>query len=147
MHGANRLASNSLLEGLVFGRRVAARLTLRLPDPSAGGEPAALRPDLSAADVARAVLSRHAGVIRGGAGLAVAQKALASYTGQDPTWLVASVVVAAATLRQESRRAHFRTDHRSTHPWWRCRINVRLDQHGVPHAHVAPSGQATGRAA
>ena len=138
VHGANRLASNSLLEGLVFGRRVAAGLTLRLPDAARGDDERGLRPDPEAAEVARATLSAHAGIVRDGAGLAAARRALAEPAPLDPTWLVATAVVAAAELRHESRGAHFRTDFPESSEWWRRRISVRLDPDGFPRAHVAP---------
>lgn len=147
VHGANRLASNSLLEGLVFGRRVAARLTLQLPDPVQGDEELGLRPDAGAAETARTALSAHAGIVRDGAGLAEARQSLAAFTGQDPTWLVASSVVAAADLRRESRGAHFRTDFPEPSQWWRRRITIRLDENGVPRADVAPRLVAARRAA
>jgi L-aspartate oxidase len=147
VHGANRLASNSLLEGLVFGRRVAAGLTLRLPEPARGNDERELRVDPEAAEVARTTLSTSAGIVRDGAGLAAARQALAEPAPLDPTWLVASAVVAAAELRRESRGAHFRTDFPSSSEWWRRRISVRLDADGFPRAHVAPRLVSAERAA
>ncbi|WP_375424979.1 L-aspartate oxidase [uncultured Friedmanniella sp.] len=147
VHGANRLASNSLLEGLVFGRRVAARLTLRLPDLRRGDDELALDPDPEAAELARTLLTAHAGIVRDGSGLAAARRVLASRASQDPTWLVAASVVAAADLRQESRGTHFRTDFPERSPWWRRRVAVRLDEYGVPRADVTARLAQTRRAA
>jgi L-aspartate oxidase len=147
VHGANRLASNSLLEGLVFGRRVAAGLALRLPERVQDGDQRGVRPEPDAAAVARDALSRHAGIVRSGAGLAAATRSLAAAAPLDPTWLVASSVVRAAELRRESRGAHFRTDFPEASEWWRRRITVRLDRDGLPHAEVAPRPLTTERAA
>jgi L-aspartate oxidase len=147
VHGANRLASNSLLEGLVFGRRVAAGLTLRLPDAVHGDDELGLVPDRGAAETARTALSAHAGIVRDGAGLAAARQALAEPAVLDPTWLVASSVVAAAELRRESRGAHYRADFPEPSEWWRRRITVRLDDGGRPQADVSPQSVTAGRAA
>jgi L-aspartate oxidase len=100
VHGANRLASNSLLECLVFGRRAAlAGLAEPLPDalPSAdepGGEP---RP----AQATRQALWRNAGLTRTSTEL----EALLSSES-----LLARLVAASALRRTESRGVHFRSD-------------------------------------
>lgn len=139
VHGANRLASNSLLEGLVFGRRVAARLTLELPGAARGTLPAApiARVVPRSADVAREVLGRYAGVRRSGAGLAAGLTELAALERADglpaPTeWTVAGAVLAAAAARTESRGCHYRDDHPLRSEWWRRSVHVHRAETGLP---------------
>lgn len=141
VHGANRLASNSLLEGLVFGRRVAARLVLDLPRASAPErrlpDPVGLRP--GAAGEIRRLLATHAGVRRRGRGLATAAAALdamrsGASTLDSPLWTVAAAVVAAAGARTESRGCHWRSDYPATSERWARRVSVVLDPAGTPVA-------------
>jgi L-aspartate oxidase len=106
VHGANRLASNSLLECLVFGRR-AALAALDEPIARGGGQvpgrlpQSALPPARVASEELRRQVWRDAGVIRDPAGLAD----LAS--SPDP---LASLVARFALARTESRGVHYRTD-------------------------------------
>jgi L-aspartate oxidase len=130
VHGANRLASNSLVEGLVFGRRVAARLVLDLPRPAPGEHVVELGADDDSAAV-RAVTSRYAGIRRDGAELTLAREQLDGL-GCGPLATVASALVAAAAARTESRGCHWRRDHPLTRPDWRRHITVRLDADGRP---------------
>jgi L-aspartate oxidase len=103
VHGANRLASNSLLECLVFGRRAAlAALDDRRAFPR--GEPkqvtscylSSVTPEL------RRTMWREAGLVRDGAGL--------ERLRAEPH-LLARLVAESAVFRAESRGAHFRADH------------------------------------
>jgi L-aspartate oxidase len=103
VHGANRLASNSMLECLVFGRRAALR-ALDDPAPSRqvtvcykAGEAmdGAVTPDL------REALWEDAGLIRNAAGLSRLV---------DSPHLLASLVARSALAREESRGGHFRSD-------------------------------------
>jgi L-aspartate oxidase len=137
LHGANRMASNSLAEAVVFGARTAAAVAHELPD--ARGElddPPPWRPtpvdgagDLRAE--LRETMLTGAGPVRDGDRLrAVAEKldAWATDLG-DPAAVVAEVelhhairaaalVVASARLRTESRGGHWREDHPTRDPAW-----------------------------
>lgn len=150
VHGANRLASNSLLEGIVFGARIVqhtldAHATLWpalaadssdvLLEPLSSG-PA--RPDLQPPTAAalRQLMWQQVGLMRNAAGLESACATLASWQCCAPAqtsaehelhnqvllgWLMAT----AALHRCESRGSHYRTDLPETDPTWRRRINVR----------------------
>ena len=136
VHGANRLASNSLLEGLVFGARAAAVMeepptggtlagTIRewtQPDP----EPAAPHVVACTEDAIRGLMWADVGLLREGPALARAVATLrafeatmasASLDGRAPDgWRLANLVTVgrlmaqAALRRTESRGGHYRTD-------------------------------------
>ncbi|MDR2011831.1 MAG: L-aspartate oxidase [Rhodanobacter sp.] len=119
LHGANRLASNSLLEAVVYGRIVAqsiagreARTTPHLPPVEA--------PPYADASEVRTIMSRHVGIVRDQRGLAAAVEALLPLAfGQgssaDPA-LAGLFIAVAALLREESRGAHYRSDFPHSQP-------------------------------
>ncbi len=113
LHGANRLASNSLLEAAVCGEAVAQDIAGSPSRRFREVAPAVLPPPASAAPV-RAWLDRHAGVLRDAAGLREAVDALAPLAqGVGPeadAALVGLFIVQGALAREESRGGHFRTD-------------------------------------
>lgn len=105
LHGANRLASNSLSECMVFGAR-AARSALDEP-AAAGGEPPATIPLELPSPATREAMWRNAGLVRDRAGLELLL--------EDP-YPLASEVARCALAREESRGAHWRSDFPSLKP-------------------------------
>src|SRR4051794_30358474 len=133
VHGANRLASNSLLEGLVFSRRIADDIAVDLP-PQADPAPAAdvpawvVPPDVRA-DLQRA-MTRGAGVLRSAGSLADTAAELTRLgadrgTPHNAAWeatnllTVASALVASAYARRETRGCHWRDDFPTAADEWR----------------------------
>lgn len=101
VHGANRLASNSLLECLVFGRRAAIAsvgepgLPTRLEAPRAAGD------DSRVTDELRRALWEDCGLVRDAAGLERLRRS---------PHLLARLITESALAREESRGSHFRVD-------------------------------------
>ena len=131
LHGANRLASNSLLEGLVFGRRAGAAAasepTARSPARLVSDIRPSLRAELDLADSRSSLTSamwRNVGIVRSGAGLEGALDMIEFWSRYSldkifddlhgwelQNLLVAgSLVARAAAWREESRGTHTRTD-------------------------------------
>jgi L-aspartate oxidase len=158
VHGANRLASNSLLEGLVFSRRIAARLAEGLPEQQHPAEdlrrqglvPGGRRPTI------QAVMTERAGVLRSQVGLEDAISALDAVAGGAdepadlagvPAWettnllTISRALVEAALLREETRGSHWREDHPERDDAdWAVHIDVTLVD-GVPRLTTTPLRQ------
>ncbi len=116
LHGANRLASNSLLEALVMGRRVARAAGEEASDKIAAPadiKPAARLPDEALGQLRRS-MSGHAGVERDAAGLNQLVHEIdrmVARHGQADELVVARIIARSAARRRESRGAHFRRDY------------------------------------
>jgi L-aspartate oxidase len=136
VHGANRLASNSLLEGLVFAERVARDLLAVKPlhrSPAVAKWKVPPLPDRGAAQVAadaiRAVMWQDAGIARTARGLRDALERLAEIGARLPAGATeelnmlqtAHLVVEAALLRKESRGGHYRADYPRAKRTWKGR--------------------------
>jgi L-aspartate oxidase len=118
LHGANRLASNSLIEAVVLARRLAEALRATPAPPATGVlgvvDPAV--PDAAPAPI-RGLMDAHLGVVREDRGLTLARDALlvrSEALGWTDESLLALIIAQAALDRRESRGAHCRLDHPDT---------------------------------
>ncbi|WP_400768905.1 L-aspartate oxidase [Methylosinus sporium] len=119
VHGANRLASNSLLEAVVFAARIANDIgeqNIEAAPAPAPSPDAADAPEQSLVDELRDVMARDVGVIRDAIGLTRATRAIlrieaATANAQLRNMALTALLAASAALaRRESRGAHFRSD-------------------------------------
>ena len=141
VHGANRLASNSLLEAAVFGARAGRAAAIEAHAP---GVPVSLipTPDLPAdvLQTLRKAMSRDAGVIRDAAGLTRLLdqiEALEPAYGPCPPLVAARMIVAAALAREESRGGHFRADFPATAAPQRTFVTLEDLEAGRPVRYAA----------
>jgi L-aspartate oxidase len=162
LHGANRLASNSLLEAVVFAHRAAADACGRLRDDRA--RPPDLAPwdpghatdsDESVVvtqnwDEIRRFMWNYVGIVRTDRRLARARERIALLQEEIRAYYwdflltsdlaelrniatVAHLIIACASARRESRGLHYTTDHPRSEPAWACDTVVRrLDGAGAP---------------
>ncbi len=164
VHGANRLASNSLLEAVVFGARIAqdiaagaegfagaaeagtalASQARRVADATARDEIAIRR--------LRAVMQAHCGVVRDERGLTIAVQRIAAIRREADSEALFNMATAAlcvavsALLRQESRGGHYRTDHPGADAALAHRTLVTLDEIEAVAASHAPRAAVARRA-
>lgn len=129
VHGANRLASNSLLEGLVFGARAGAAMREAAPSSTHLGDIAEPEryPDIEEAAI-RQIAWESCGISRDAIGLSsaiqslqsVAQRKLARPAREQyelrNIYAVANLIARCALAREESRGGHYRTDFPETRP-------------------------------
>nr|WP_239134079.1 L-aspartate oxidase [Rugosimonospora africana] len=144
VHGANRLASNSLLEGLVFARRIAVDVAADLPpqaDPATGDRPEGFVVDAAIRHPLQRAMTANAGVLRSAESLARGSRALVELGGtrsvpRTDTWeasnllTVASALLAAATRREETRGCHWREDFPDASDDWRGHLLAAVHTDG-----------------
>ncbi len=120
LHGANRLASNSLLEAMVCARAVAASVAAAPWRPVGAHSPVELPPKPDPTPL-RATVSETVGVLRDRTRLLAGLEILLPLARSggllgDPA-LVATMIAVAALDRRESRGGHYRTDWEASDPW------------------------------
>lgn len=161
LHGANRLASNSLLEGLVFAEAAVAKLAANLPEMRARPLPDVPPWEVGSAcpseeaviitqnwDEIRRLMWNYVGIVRSDSRLARARARVKLLRNEiiEYYWkhlltrdllelrniqTVAELVIASAASRKESRGLHFTIDHRATKPEWAYDTVTKLGV--VPH--------------
>lgn len=146
-HGANRLASNSLLEAVVFGARIADDILGLFPAAPANlraalpGLPPSTPEDGAAAAEIRRLMAQHVGVVRDASGLALAIEGLdrirRAARDRDTLNMATSalLIAVAAERRQESRGGHFRADRPEADPALARRSMLTLDD-ALAHLHA-----------
>lgn len=157
VHGANRLASNSLLEAIVFGARVAADIKDSVPptrEPMASKirhEPCPPDDPVGESELRR-LMSTDVGVVRDGAGLSRALATILKIERQSSSPRVRNMaaaalfVAASALARTESRGGHFRADYPEPDPTQARRTFMTLDDaRAIAHGAAAPHRSAAAR--
>ena len=154
-HGANRLASNSLLEAVVYGALIAEDIHGEIvegpymaPVPIPSLAPHRTHP-LAIVQELRTLMSTHVGVVREQAGLVQALneiKRIERAASAAPSLLnmvtAAKLITAAALMRTESRGGHFRTDFPEAHSDWAQRTFITLAEANEIAETVASSSVA-----
>jgi len=155
VHGANRLASNSLLEGLVFAGRIGKALQadeVTRRDPVETSARVGLLPH-GARRALQRTMDEHAGVLRSQTSLEAAAGELAGLASRDGAYpctedwettnvhALATVLVHQALLREETRGSHWREDFPERNDErWRVRLVSSLDERGKLKTRISPLG-------
>jgi L-aspartate oxidase len=138
VHGANRLASNSLLEGVVFGAR-AGRAMRETPSMPVAGCPPAFTAPTGPAEEFRRLAWEHCGIVRCADGLGSAIAQLRHFEQEQPAVLtpeasearnirqVVLIIASCAAAREESRGAHYRSDFPHHRPEFEKHSVIRKD--------------------
>lgn len=157
VHGANRLASNSLTEAVATGRRLGQALGQSAParvGPAIGGPEAGQGVDPAGRDALADAMSCHAGVVRHGEGLEHLLEVLAEQPDAPARRLdlacveatnlhaVSTLVATAALARTESRGCHRRSDAPETRPEWAHRIGITAGPDGLGLRALPPEGRS-----
>ena len=147
-HGANRLASNSLLEAVVFAARIAKDLSKNAGSSShqpesqgserkSGGYPETLlkRSHQKAIKDMRNLMDLHVGIERNEQGMELALAGLVQWRARHKNNLTmhnmattAKIITVSALLRTESRGGHYRTDYPEPDPQWAHRTMIDLHE-------------------
>jgi len=151
LHGANRLASNSLLEALVFGARAAQDIAATVAPRAARGTPDAPERFNSPAPphVLRDAMTRLVGLERDEAGLTQALDVIGQVEhagGNEPALLnmtaAAKLVTAAALTRRESRGGHYRSDYPHADPASKRTFMTLADADAIASSNISDERRA-----
>jgi L-aspartate oxidase len=138
VHGANRLASNSLLEAAVFGQRAGRAAARENPALAPYAVVTAAELPDAALQALRQAMSRDAGVIRDAEGLARLLDLIGELEtrhGRSAPLVAARFVAACALTRRESRGGHFRVDFPDGQPPVRTFVTLdQVDRPGLKYA-------------
>lgn len=159
VHGANRLASNSLLEGLVFARRIAQAIVM---DSPAAADPVPREGGTVISNSMRRLLQQKmdsdAGVLRSAQSLGDAATWIHDTLNSEAShgrpctedWestnlmILARVLVEHAILREETRGSHWREDFPTPHEKWQVRLVTTMDGNGTLHTERRSSAWVPG---
>jgi L-aspartate oxidase len=154
-HGANRLASNSLLEAAVYASRIAEDIgglpaqSRKAVSPAVANRAPGVPADPAREQKLRRLMSQHVGVIRDGDGLRHALTQIARMEREcvrEPQLrnmaTAALLVTAAAFKREESRGGHYRSDFPNSDPAQARRTFMTLDDARAIAASAAPAERA-----
>ncbi|WP_412174853.1 L-aspartate oxidase [Actibacterium sp. XHP0104] len=140
LHGANRLASNGLLEALVFARTCAEGIAATLgaapadvPEVAIDFAPGGSSPDFDLVQQLRQTMTNMVGVVRDAAGLKSALRTIATLEARQadcPDFVnmtaTATLIAASALMREESRGGHYRSDYPEADPAMASRSRITL---------------------